>query len=195
MARRIKKNRTLVDLKNIINEAILEVFDSKTKTDFKEVHYGDYIAYEFQTSTGTSYDLEFHYSKELSNTVLNNDKKLKEILNTNERIVNCFDIAFTLSSVEDKSNPIEFELDTNKNEQIEVFSRIAYVIDVLIKKYKKNKLFVVGGARRNLQNVYKRIFENLFSDRFDLYFGKSIHHPSDSLFIIRKKLDKTKIKS
>jgi len=41
MSRRIKKHKTTIDLKKIINESILEVFDSKIQTSFKEVNYGD----------------------------------------------------------------------------------------------------------------------------------------------------------
>lgn len=188
MSRRIKKHKTTIDLKKIINESILEVFDSKIQTSFKEVNYGKYIAYEFKTSSGTSYDLEFHYSDEHGDTPLSGGKTLKEVLNTDEDLIDCFDIAFTLSFVKDKDNPDEFEIDSNKHEQFELFGRIAYIIDKLSKKYKQTRLFVIGPARRNRLDIYKKIFENIFSKNFDLYLGKSQHHYlNESLFIIRKR--------
>ena len=186
MSRKIKKNKTSVDLKKIINETILEVFDSKIKTPFKEVYYDDYIAYEFKTSSGTSYDLEFHYSDEYGETILSGVKTLNDILNTDDNLIDCFDISFTLSSVEDKDDPEQFEVESNKHEQFELFGRIAYIVDKLSHKHKKIRLFVIGAAGRNRLNIYKKMFENLFSQRFDLYITESRHHLSQSLFIIRK---------
>ncbi len=86
----------------------------------------------------------------------------------------------------DKEDPDEYEVDTNKQEQFELLGRIAYIIDVIIKKYKSVKLFVVGFSRRNRPKIYKKIFDNLFSYKFDLYYGDSRWHLGESLFIIRK---------
>lgn len=186
MSRRIKKNKTSLDLEKIISETILEVFDTKIETPFKEVYYDDYIAYEFKTNSGTSYDLEFHYSNEYGETILSGGKTLNDVLNTDEKLIDCFDISFTLSSVEDKDDPEQFEAESNRHEQFELFGRIAYIVDKLTYKYKKIRLFVIGAAKRNRLNIYKKMFENIFSDRFDLYIRESIHHFGQSLFIIRK---------
>jgi hypothetical protein len=99
-----------------------------------------------------------------------------------------FDIGFTLTSVENKDNPEEFEKETNKNEYIELFGRISNILKRVITDHRKFDLFVVGYAKRNRLDIYKQIFENHFSDDFYLLYGKSQHHPSgDSLFAIRKK--------
>lgn len=187
MSRRINKNRKKIHLNDLINEDIIkEIFDSKIKTEFKEINFGSYIAYRFKTSSDNEYDLEFHYAIELPNTKLSNGKTLGEVLNTNKS-VNCFDIAFSLSNISDKSNPDEFELETNLNEINELFGRISYIISIIINKYKNCKLFIIGGdSRRNRLKIYEEIFKNHFNKIFDLYHGKSEAHHGESLFIIRK---------
>ena len=187
MSRPIKTNKKNIKLIHLINETILEVFDSKIETSFKEVTYDDYIAYEFKTSSGTQYDLEFHFTEESLHTELNNtDLTLGNVLKASGKTVDCFDIAFSVSTVINKDSPDEFEIETNKHEQFELFGRIAYIVDVVSQKYKKINLFVVGAARRNRLEIYKKIFENLFKNKFDLYYGDSQNHYGMSLFIIRK---------
>jgi hypothetical protein len=186
MSRPKKLNKKEIGLENLINETILEVFNSKIETQFKEVTYGNYIAYEFKTNSGTSYDLEFHHTQEYSDTKLNGVETLGEILNTNEEMINCFDIAFSTSNIIDKNNPDEYEKETNKQEQFELFGRISYIVSIIVEKYKKIKVFVIGAAKRNKSEIYKAIFENQFKDKFDLYYGESQNHEGMSLFIIRK---------
>lgn len=187
MSRPIKRNKINLNLISLITSELNEIFNRKLETPFKEVHYDDYIAYEFKTNSGTSYDLEFHYSEELLDTELNNSNiTLGNVIKGNGRTVDCFDIAFSISNVVNKNNPDEFELETNKHEQFELFSRIAYIVDIVSQKYNKVKVFVVGSARRNRLEIYKKIFENLFSDKFNLYYGESQYHYGTSLFIIRK---------
>ena len=161
------------------------------ETDFKEVDYGDYIAYEFKTNSGNSYDLEFHYSFEYCNVELNNGEILSDILNINcleQPIIDCFDIAFTISNIEDKDNEDDFQKKTNKVEQFELMGRISFIIRKLVNRYNKIKLFVIGNSERNKMEIYQQIFKNQFSDIFDLYIGGSYHHDADkaSFFIIRK---------
>lgn len=181
-----RRNKNTLRLSPLI--LLKEVFDSKIKTQFKEVQYSDHISYEFETKSGENYDLEFFYSEEKSDTTLDNGENLGSILGTTETKVPCFDISFTLSNVIDKDNPDEFEIDSNKQEQFELFGRISYIIDVIVKKYKKVDLFVIGGARRNRMDIYKKMFMNSFSNDFDVYFGESQYHPAIiSMFVIRKK--------
>lgn len=188
MSRPIKKNRKLILIELIINKELFEVFNSKIKTSFKEVQYDDYIAYEFKTNSGTSYDLEFHYTTESLFTELNNTNLiLGDVLkNAIGKTVDSFDVAFSISTVVDKDNPDEYERETNKHEQFELFGRIAFIVDVVSQKYKNINVFVISTARRNRLEIYKKIFENLFRDRFDLYLGESQNHEDISLFIIRK---------
>ncbi|MFW6246808.1 MAG: hypothetical protein ACOC22_01385 [bacterium] len=188
MSRPIKKNRKLVLFENIINEELNEIFNSKIKTSFKEVQYDNYIAYEFKTNSGASYDLEFHYTKESLFTELNGnpDLTLGYVLKANGIEIDSFDIAFSLSKVINRDNPDEFELETNRHEQFELFARIAYIVDIISKKYNKVKVFVIGAARRNRLEIYKKMFSNLFSNKFELYYGESQNHYDTSLFILRK---------
>jgi len=186
MARRkVNKNKKL-SLMVIMENLITEIFDSTIETEFKEIPFDDYIAYRFKTNSGNEYDLEFHYSEEDSTTIINheNGTTLGDILNKTG-MIDCFDIAFTLTSVENKDNPDEFELETNLNEVNELFGRISYIIQILLKKYKKIKLFVIGSARRNRLKIYEKIFENHFSNEFKLFYGESQYHVGKSLFLIR----------
>jgi hypothetical protein len=186
MSRRIIKNKVL--LTEFFNTVINEIFDKKIETAFKEVDYGEYIAYKFKTDSGLSYDLEFHYSSESCDTLLNNEIELKDLLinECDKGYINCFDIAFTLSMVYDKDNPNEFEKETNKHEHFELMGRISFIINKLIKKYSKIKLFVVGNSKRNKNEIYKKVFENHFNDKFQIFNGISKWHNGESFFIIRK---------
>lgn len=185
MSRRIKNNK--LSISDIFNE-LNEIFDKIIPTEFKEVDYGSYMAYNFKTNSGSEYDLEFHPSFELCDTVLNDTITLKEILNEEckKGLIKCYDIAFTLTQVEDKDDPDEFEKETNKNEHLELMGRISYIIGLLIKKYNNIKLFVIGGSKRNKMVIYKTLYNNHFSEQFDLYTGKSTHHDDESFFIIKK---------
>lgn len=182
MPRRIKHRINLTEIYSEINE----VFTEKIPTDYKLVDYGNYLSYEFKTNSGTLYDLEFHYSEEFSFTKLDNNKILGEILNTDKKIIECFDIAFTLSSVINKNNPDEFELDSNKKEIIELMGRMVYILNHLIEQHSNYNLFIVGNSRRNRMKIYELIFKNHFKNKFDLYRGKSQHHNGESFFIIKK---------
>lgn len=173
------------DLLSLINES----FDSIIKTDFKIVKYGGYFSCEFYSKNGNKYDLEFHYVLENNNTMLNNGLTLGETLNTNKKNIECLDIAFTLSSVTDKTNPESFSIDTNIKEQFDVFGRIIYIIKNMIEKFnnKKYKVFIVGGdAKRNRLTIYKKLFYNHFKNDFNVYEGKSNWHGDNSLFIVKK---------
>ena len=184
--RKSKHNKIL--LSEIFDE-INEIFDSKIPTDFKTIDYGDYTAYEFTTNSGLKYDLEFHETYEYCDTVLNGEIALGEILKDecfNENRIFGYDIAFTLSSTNDKDNPDEFEKETNKFEQIEVMARIAYIIDLLIKNHTDVKLFIIGYAKRNKMKIYNMLYEKHFKNNFDLYVGNSQFHKGESFFIIRK---------
>lgn len=185
MSRRIKNNK--ISISEIFNE-LNEIFDKLIPTEFKEIDYGSYIAYNFKTNSDSEYDLEFHTSFERCDTILNDSIPLSEILTEEckKGLVKCYDIAFTLTQVEDKVNPEEFEKETNKNEQLELMGRISYIIGLLIKKYNNIKLFVIGGSKRNKMIIYKTLYNNHFIKEFDLYTGKSIHHDEQSFFIIKK---------
>lgn len=184
----VKKNKlTITEIFNEIND----VFDKEIKTDFKEVNYGDYISYEFKTNSGNTYDLEFHSSFEYCHVDLNNRETLGSVLNINcleEPIIDCFDIVFTISNIKDKDNDGEFKKEINKFEKIELMGRISFIIRKLINRYNKIKLFVIGNSKRNKMEFYQQIFNNQFSDIFDLYIGETYHHDADraSFFIIRK---------
>lgn len=183
MSRRSKPKKILT----LFNE-LVEVFDREIPTEFKEIDYNDYIAYSFKTKNGNEYDLEFHKSVERCDTVLDNGLLLSDLVKNKckEGLINCFDIAFTLSSVEDKENPDEFDKETNKFEHIELMGRIAYIIKKLMSRYSKIKLFIIGESKRNKMDIYKKIFNNHFENKFDIFKGKSMYHDGLSFFIIRK---------
>jgi hypothetical protein len=189
MSRREIENKKELSLLRVF-ENLDEVFNSSIATDFKEIDYGKYITYEFNTNSGTKYDLEFHHSYELCDTELDSGLMLgKLVLDECPEFygkINCFDVAFTTSSVIDKDNPDEYERETNKYEYIELMGRITYIIKQLINKHKSIKLFVIGNSRRNKMDMYKLIFKNNFNDLFDLHIGKSIWREGDSFFIIKK---------
>jgi hypothetical protein len=171
-----------IDLLSVINES----FDSVIKTDFKIVDYSDYFSCEFISKNGNKYDLEFHYTQESSNILLNNGLTLGEVCHENKELINSLDIAFTLSNIEDKDNPEYFGIDTNIKEQFDVFGRIVYIIKNILKRGSKYKLFVIGGdTKRNRLSIYKKIFYNHFIGDFDVYEGDSDWHNGDSLFIIK----------
>lgn len=187
MPRKIKYNR--LSLLNIF-ENLNEFLDKDISTTFRIIDYGDYICYNFKTNSDTEYDLELHYTEEPCDTKLSNGMELSSFLSKKciNGMIEGFDIGFTLTSVENKGNPEEFEKETNKNEYIELFGRISNILKRVITDHRKFDLFVVGYAKRNRLDIYKQIFENHFSDDFYLLYGKSQHHPSgDSLFAIRKK--------
>lgn len=182
MSRRKIKERLKVELSNILNES----FNSIIETKYRVIDYGEYITYQFYSNSGNEYDLEFHYSEESSNTILNDNLILSDVIKTKDNNIQCFDIAFTLSDVQNKENPEEFEKETNLNEHYEVLGRISYIIKQELNKT-KYKLFIIGGdSARNKLKIYEAIFNNNFSGLFDLYYGKSKHHSGNSLFIIRK---------
>lgn len=187
MSRKIKYGR--LSLMNVF-ENLNEIFDKNIPTDFKVIDYGEYISYNFKTNSNTEYDLELHYTNERCDTTLSNGKNLGSIL-PNKCINNeieGFDIAFTLTEISDKNNPEEFEKETNKFEYVELFGRITNILKRVITKHRSHDLFVVGYSKRNKLKIYKQIFENHFKNEFDLFYGKSQHHPGgESLFIVRKK--------
>lgn len=186
MSRRKLKNKIKIRLNSLLTEQLIdEIFDRKIETEFREINYDSYIAYRFKTSSDNEYDLEFHYATEPPTILLNNGQTLGDLFNSSDPI-ECYDISFTLSNVDNKSNPNNFELETNLNEINELFDRIAYIISIIMVKYKKIKLFIIGGdAKRNRLKIYKKIFENQFANEFSLYYGKSVGHVGESLFIIR----------
>jgi len=188
MTRRKLHKREEISLHDIINESLNEIFNNKIETDFKEIDYGEYVAYSFKLNSGNEYDLEFHYSSEPSNILLNNDKTLGEMFNrSNNEQIECFDIAFTLTNIINKENPYEFERETNYSEHIELFGRMAYILSKIINNQNRIKLFVIGGdAKRNKLKIYKELFQNHFKNYFDLFYGESQYHTGDSLFLIRK---------
>jgi hypothetical protein len=185
MSRPKKNTLKKIDLLSIITES----FDSVIKTNFKIVDYGDYFSCEFTSKNGNKYDLEFHYSQESNNIKLNNGLTLGETIGIDDELVDCLDVAFTLSIITDKDDTDSFSIDTNIKEQFDVFGRIIYIIKNIIKRYSKYRLFVIGGdARRNRLSIYKKLFDNHFSGDFDVYEGDSDWHEDEgnSLFIIKK---------
>lgn len=183
MSRPKKNILKKIDLLSIITES----FDSVIKTDFKIVDYGDYFSCEFTSKNGNKYDLEFHYSQESSSIELNNGLTLGKTIGINDELVDCLDVAFTLSIIVDKDDEDSFSIDTNIKEQFDVFGRIVYIIKNVIKRYSKYRLFVIGGdAKRNRLRIYKKLFQNHFIDNFSVYEGDSDWHEGDSLFIIKR---------
>ena len=181
----IKTNNKLI-ITEILNE-INEVFDEKIPTNFKEIDYGDYFAYEFNTNSGNCYDLEFHKSFEFCSARIDNNKTLGDILAIDcdkNPTIDCFDVTMSLSINDDK----EFEKETDKLERYELIGRIAFIIKKLLQKHNKTKLFVVGNSKRNNIDIYQNIFKNHFYGEFDLYVREAYHHDADiaSFFIIRK---------
>jgi hypothetical protein len=188
MSRKIKYNR--LSLSNIF-ENINEIFDKDISTDFRVIDYGDYISYNFKTNSNTEYDLELHYSDEKCDTKLSNGLLLSDMLPKKcvNGIVEGFDIAFTLTSVENKDNSEDFEKETNKHKYVELFGRISNILKRVITNHRTFDLFVVGFSKRNKLEIYKQMFKNHFKDDFELQYGDSQYHPGgESLFIIRKKI-------
>ncbi len=167
-------------------ESLTESFNKTILTDFTIIDFGTYSACRFSTNSGNVYDLEFHSTIENTKTVLNDGETLQKKLNTKNNLINTIDVGFTLANVINKENPEEYELETNLNEQFELMGRITYILKQTVKKHKV-KLIVIGDSQRNKPEIYKKIFENHFSDDYALFYGESNNHDGkNSLFIIRK---------
>jgi len=178
------KTLSLIEIYNTINES----FDRIIPTDFQVIDFGDYTTYRFQTHSNNNYDLEFHQSNESCNTELNNDQRLGDYIGYNQEFIDCYDIGFTLSSVVNKDDTNEYEVDTNYNEQYDVMGRVIYICKKIMNDEEKIKLFVIGHARRNRLDIYQKLFQNHLSDQYGLFYGQSMWHDGgDSLFIIRNK--------
>lgn len=183
----LNKRKNLLE---IINEEIFmnEIFNQEIKTEYQIIEYSGYIIFRFKTNSNTFYDLEFHDSEEEDDTEFESGKTLLDYsLKSDGKYVKCFDIAFTITETIDKDNPHEYEKETNKNEYLELFGRITYILKKEYKKRNNIDLFIIGYARRNKNDIYMKIVENNFSNEFHIEKGYSIHHRGGkSMFLIRK---------
>ena len=180
--------RTTTPIKRLslleIFKSLDESFDSVIETTYTIINFGEYFACRFKTNSANEYDLEFHESDESSETLLGG-VKLGNIIKPKNDVINCLDVAFTLTAVKDKENPDEFEIDTNQKEQYELMGRITYILKKIVNTNNKCNLFIIGGdARRNRLKMYEMMFKNNFKDMFDLYYAKSKWHGGVNLYLL-----------
>jgi len=172
-----------------------EIFDSETNTKYEILNKylsGFFVTtYRFSTNSGTSYDLEFFHG------VLNRKTRLDDKTEIDDHIkikyIETCDIGFTLSSVIDKhGDNIEDDIynqNTNKNEGIELFSRISFLIKEFIKNNSKIKIFVVGRNTHSIKlKSYRLMYGNIFKNEFTLFEGESVGYSEGALYFIKNSI-------
>jgi hypothetical protein len=175
------KLRQLIKEKKTINEIISIIGLEKLKNNPKQKYVGkfsDFILNEiFSTPKKTLYSLYQNYSNifkdKLNYTAtFNTDSGEEYILNLiyvedlNSPFPNepMYNISFTIKNQYDLLDYLKYENETNKDELLEIISRLIFIItdiDNLIKNKYPNIIYIIGETD-NLQkiNIYRNIIKN-----------------------------------
>ena len=203
----INELRTLV--KKFVREAVVnEYFDrnietvgnwSKISSDLDQVY--------FNTSSGNGYIIEFVYkildSRDWVNG--NNGEKIKldGIINRDKyRNFLCVDIGYTAAENINTSNDDVYSSNTNRNEELEVMGRITNLVTQFINKNSDIFIYIIGEPKsKTISNtnrkygdgelrgiIYKKMFNNTFSSKFQLYNGYSYEYEGKTMFFINKSI-------
>lgn len=187
----------------IINEELNEVLDKKIETEYtthnKIVNGYNTTIFTFKTLSNTEYDLYFLYLDDIDidEISVNNDLLLNKVNVENDYNIKIINIGFSLSNKHKNNSDIDLDLsnfdkNTNLHEQYELFSRISYLINIFLKNNKNIDLYIAfNNLNINRLNIYKKIYENLFSNyNYELYIGdiKEIDVYDALLFINKKSL-------
>lgn len=118
-----------------------EIFEPLYTNYIEEIVNNIHIVYYFETKSLTKYRLDIFKLSEF-NTTINH-------------------IGFSLAN-KSIDNQDEYEEETNKNESIELFSRIIFILNDLIQKNKINNEFCIGGSTFEKKNIlYKNMLKYL----------------------------------
>lgn len=189
-----------MNLYNLINEELNnylnELFDHPLKTDYeiinRRVEDWDVVTFRFKTNSETQYDIEFMETETFIFNELSNGKKLKDYINLNHVVdyfINTVDISFTLTD-RVLNNPNitddEYTKETNKNEQLELFNRITYLIQIYINEYVP-EIFVIGkDTKPSKLKIYKKLYQNIFSNNYIFFEGDNEGYNNGAFYIIKK---------
>lgn len=187
-------------IKNIINEVfnnyILEIFDSEISTEYKKIDSKVDIfkttVYRFKTKSNTLYDLEFIHTKVMGDDIMDDDSKLYQHIKNGDidKTFNSIDLAFTLTDRiinNDNISHEEYIENTFKNETIELIARINYLIKEFIKNNPNKNIFVVGkNTTISKLAIYKKLFNNIFSNDFKFTEGEHYGYREGALYFIKK---------
>lgn len=189
-----------MNLYNLINEELNnylnELFDHPLKTEYdvinRRVEDWDVVTFRFKTNSETQYDIEFMETETFIYNKLNNGKKLKDYINLNHVVddfINTVDISFTLTDrVLNDPNITndEYTKETNKNEQLELFNRITYLIKTYINEY-VTEIFVIGkDTKPSKLKIYKKLYQNIFSNDYMFFEGDNEGYNNGAYYFIKK---------
>ena len=172
-----------------------EIFDSETNTKYEILNKylsGFFVTtYRFSTNSNTSYDLEFFHDVLNGRTRLDNKTEIGNHLKI--KYVETCDIGFTLTStIINHNDDVEddvYNQNTNKNEGIELFSRISFLIKEFIKNNPKIKIFVVGRNTHSIKlKSYRLMYSNIFKNEFTLFEGESVGYSEGALYFIKNSI-------
>ena len=115
---------------------------------------------------------------------------------TIQNFIPSVDIGFTLTSRMQNDNDNNYERNsisysqkTNKHESIELMSRISYLINEFIEIVPKIKIYVIGRNTKDFKlMIYKKMFNNLFGDKFIMVEGQSIGYEEGAMYFINKNI-------
>lgn len=187
------------ELKLLINNIIAENYINEV---FKEIETkyrkgvddrGDETGnvYYFETSKKNNYYVLFTPTFENPNEIICNNKKLIDYIhnpypqNSDNYIIKSIHITFGYTGIPvDNLNNDEIisgsTNNTNMNEQYEVFGRLLYLIKIYKNENTDVDIYVAASDDTSKINVYKNIYNNLFSSEYKLFECNSNEYSSNS---------------
>jgi hypothetical protein len=181
-------------INKIISEYLNEVFDSPINTDYT-IEYDDNVEiYRFTTNSGNSYDLEFIRHIENCNNKLVGGGTLNDYIRGEFRVRGgnyCLvvDLAFVPSEINmsDRDNHELYTKETNRSEQYELMGRISFLVKEYIKNNPEINVFIIGkNTKETKLKIYNKIFDNIFSTKFNKFEGENSGYKEGSFYFIKK---------
>ena len=180
---------------NNINVLIIEecnnlLFEKSIETEYNVIHKNDefeYDVYRFKTNSGLSYDVDFYETELITEFIeLNNNENLFNYIDLTKIIG--IDIGFTLTN-RNKDVHDEYIKRTQKYEQYETFGKIVYLINEYIKLHLNIICYVIGkNTYASNLVVYKKLYDNLFSNNYEMFEGNSEYHENGAYYYIKKEM-------
>lgn len=175
-------------INRVIRECVTESFNSEKPTDYEILKDGMTTIFRFTTDGGNSYDLEF------IPTFLSRDYEIEQggvLGDYNKQRGDLFigiDVAFVPSeiNISDRDDHELYTKETNRGEQFELMSRIAYLVGIYISESEIN-IYVIGKDTKTMKlKIYENLFNNIFSDEFTKLDGQNEHYDGGSYYFIKK---------
>ena len=192
--RRVTKlvtERTVL-INKIIRGVLGESFESEIPTDYEEVKLDRTIlGYRFNTNSGNSYDLEFIFNYMLKEGI--DDEVYENIpsyYKSEHGAVLTVDLAFVPSEInmDDRENQELYKRETNRDEVFELMGRLVYLVKEFIKNNLNINVFVIGKNTKEMKlSIYKKMYENIFSNDFMKTEGYNDNYPNEGSFYFIKK--------